>query len=67
MIFEAPVTPQRLRSCPHCGLMQTMPGVPAGMRACCARCGSTLHRRLCACADEIAAGAVASPIESTGM
>ncbi|MCZ6542232.1 MAG: paraquat-inducible protein A [Planctomycetota bacterium] len=43
MSFEAPVTPQRLRSCPHCGLVQTMPGVPGGMRACCARCGSTLR------------------------
>ena len=34
---------QRLRSCPHCGLVQRVPEVPAGMRACCARCEGGLR------------------------
>ncbi len=33
----------RLRSCPHCGLVQLLPAVPAGMRACCARCAGGLR------------------------
>lgn len=33
------------QSCPHCGLVQTVPEVPASMRACCARCEGTLLRR----------------------
>lgn len=32
-----------LRSCPHCGLIQMLPAIPAGMRACCARCRGTLR------------------------
>ena len=32
-------------SCPHCGLVQTMPRIPPSMRACCARCEGTLFRR----------------------
>ncbi len=42
------VAEQNLRSCASCGLIQTVPPVPAGMRACCARCGSSLpgaHKR----------------------
>ena len=34
-----------MRSCPCCGLGQTVPPVPPGMRACCARCGTSLHKR----------------------
>ena len=34
-----------IRSCPCCGLGQTVPPVPPGMRACCARCGTSLHKR----------------------
>ncbi len=33
-----------LRSCPRCGLVQTVPPVPRGRRACCARCLATLPR-----------------------
>src|SRR5262245_10982995 len=33
-----------LRSCPRCGLVQAMPPVPTGYRACCTRCLGTLAR-----------------------
>ncbi len=33
-----------IRGCPCCGLVQTLPSVPRGMRACCVRCATTLHR-----------------------
>ncbi len=36
---------QALRACPCCGLVQRLPVVPAGMRACCGRCGTNLRRR----------------------
>ncbi len=32
-------------SCPHCGLVQTVPQIPLSMRACCARCEGTLLGR----------------------
>lgn len=31
-----------LRTCPTCGLVQTMPAIPPRMRACCHRCHTTL-------------------------
>jgi paraquat-inducible protein A len=31
-----------LHTCSTCGLGQTVPEIPAGMRACCARCGTSL-------------------------
>lgn len=34
-----------LVSCPHCGLVQTVPDAPAGMRACCPRCEATMRGR----------------------
>ncbi len=34
---------QSLRSCPHCGLVQVVPDVPAGLRACCPRCEATIR------------------------
>ncbi|MCB9850703.1 MAG: paraquat-inducible protein A [Phycisphaerales bacterium] len=40
-----PLAYDQLRTCPCCGLVQYIPDVPAGMRACCARCASTLRRR----------------------
>ncbi len=36
---------QTLRACPCCGLVQRLPAVPAGMRACCGRCETILRRR----------------------
>ena len=36
---------QSLRSCPHCGLVQEVPDVPAGYRACCPRCEATIRGR----------------------
>ena len=39
------VSEDQLRSCPHCGLVQTLPPVPPGMRACCPRCEGTLRAR----------------------
>ncbi len=36
---------QALRACPCCGLVQRLPAVPVGMRACCGRCGTHLRRR----------------------
>lgn len=39
-----------MQTCSCCGLTQTIPEIPRGMRACCRRCGTTLrcslHRRL---------------------
>jgi paraquat-inducible protein A len=32
-----------IRTCACCGLAQAVPAVPAGQRACCARCGLTLQ------------------------
>ncbi len=37
-------TPVALATCPRCGLAQTLPDVPEGMRACCRRCRTTLGR-----------------------
>ncbi len=34
-----------LVSCPHCGLVQTVPLTPPGMRACCGRCEATIRGR----------------------
>jgi len=34
-----------IRACPCCGLAQQVPGVPRGMRACCARCDTSLIKR----------------------
>ncbi len=34
-----------LRSCPHCGLVQTVPSIPAGMLACCPRCAGSIRNR----------------------
>ncbi len=34
-----------IRACPCCGLTQKVPPVPQRMRACCARCGTSLHKR----------------------
>lgn len=34
-----------IRSCPCCGLAHTVPAIPRGMRACCVRCSTTLHKR----------------------
>ena len=34
-----------IHACPCCGLTQVVPAVPPRMRACCARCGTGLHRR----------------------
>ena len=45
MSFEAPGTPQRLQSCPHCGLVQRVPTAASRMRVCCARCDITLRKR----------------------
>jgi len=36
--------PSALRTCSCCGLAQTLPPVPAGMRAACARCDSNLRK-----------------------
>ncbi len=36
-------TQPSLISCPHCGLVQTVPPTPAGMRACCGRCEATIR------------------------
>ncbi len=36
---------QALRACSCCGLVQRLPAVSAGMRACCGRCGTHLRRR----------------------
>lgn len=33
-----------MASCPCCGLVQVMPALAAGDRACCARCGTTLRK-----------------------
>jgi paraquat-inducible protein A len=33
-----------LRGCPRCGLVQAVPPVPRGSRACCARCAGSLPR-----------------------
>ncbi len=40
-----PTTTTPFHSCPHCGLVQTVPRIPPSMRACCARCEGTLLRR----------------------
>ena len=32
-----------MRTCSYCGLTQTIPEIPRGMRACCARCGTSLR------------------------
>ncbi|MCP3904925.1 MAG: paraquat-inducible protein A [Planctomycetes bacterium] len=37
--------PATVRACPCCGLAQHVPAVPAGMRACCARCETSLVKR----------------------
>jgi len=34
-----------VRACPCCGLVQSLPPIPPGMRASCARCGTGLLRR----------------------
>ena len=34
-----------LRSCPHCGLVQAVPSIPVGMRACCPRCEGSIRER----------------------
>src|SRR5438552_6261785 len=34
-----------IKTCPCCGLAQTLPPVPPRMRAVCARCGCALHKR----------------------
>ncbi len=46
-------------SCPHCGLVQTVPEVPASMRACCARCEGTLLRRSTRFRSPATTGAIA--------
>ena len=38
-------TAASIRACPCCGLAQTVALIPSGMRACCVRCGSSLHKR----------------------
>lgn len=38
-------TVDTIRSCPCCGLAQRVPRVGKGMRACCARCDTSLRRR----------------------
>lgn len=43
--MSEPLATSRLRSCPRCGLVQALPQVPAGSRACCARCLGTLAGR----------------------
>lgn len=40
---EAKTSP--IRACPCCGLAQVVPAIPPRMRACCVRCGTTLHKR----------------------
>lgn len=40
-----PHTTPAIRACPCCGLAQTVPPVPVRMRACCARCGTSLVKR----------------------
>lgn len=45
---EVTVTNRAARSiqaCPCCGLAQTVPPVPPGMRACCVRCRTSLRKR----------------------
>ncbi len=34
-----------LQSCPHCGLVQVVPSVPAGTRAYCSRCAGSMRER----------------------
>jgi paraquat-inducible protein A len=51
---------EHLASCPHCGLIQEMPDVPTGMRACCARCEGTIHLRTGPSARNSRAGAIAA-------
>ncbi len=48
------------QSCPHCGLVQTVPEVPASMRACCARCEGTLLRRSTMFRSPATTGAIAA-------
>ena len=40
-----PYSAPSIRACPCCGLAQSVPPVPRGMRACCARCETSLVRR----------------------
>ncbi|MEZ6082820.1 MAG: paraquat-inducible protein A [Phycisphaerae bacterium] len=35
-----------MAACPCCGLVQRIGEIPPGMRACCSRCESRLHRRM---------------------
>lgn len=35
----------RILACPDCDLLQSIPDLPAGAKACCARCGRTLASR----------------------
>ena len=53
-------TPEQLRSCPHCGLIQTVPPVPAGMRARCARCEGGLRTAVRLGAGNSRAAAIAT-------
>jgi paraquat-inducible protein A len=41
---KGPTTEPRLRECPGCGLFQTIPALPPGTKAYCARCPTILRR-----------------------
>jgi len=53
-----------LRSCPHCGLVQGVPLIPDGMRACCPRCEGSIreHRHVAVANSRTAAIAAAAVI-----
>jgi paraquat-inducible protein A len=55
-----PLTPPQLRECPGCGLFQTVPALPPGAAARCARCPTMLRRVSAHRLDHIAALVVAA-------
>lgn len=50
-----PAPTRDLRGCPHCGLVQRMPDVPAGMLARCARCRQVIYRPNASLANRLTA------------
>jgi paraquat-inducible protein A len=42
--IESMTTASSIRTCPCCGLAQTLPNIPPRMKAECSRCGTALHR-----------------------
>jgi paraquat-inducible protein A len=54
------MTAPTIRSCPCCGLVQSVPPLPAGMRACCGRCDTSLVRRSVLARSRSRTGALAA-------